>query len=59
MTNVAGITLYDVNDICALLSCSRYTANKLCREQSIKAIKANGQWRVTKEALEKYLKIGR
>jgi excisionase family DNA binding protein len=39
------------------LNISRYTANKLCREGRIKAIKVGSDWKVTKEALEKYLKI--
>lgn len=59
MTNVADITLYDVEDICKLLGCSRFTANRLCRQQEIKATKVGNAWKVTKEALERYLKIRR
>lgn len=57
MTELADITLYDINDVCKFLNLSRHTANKLCREGQIKAKKVGRDWKVTKEALEKYLKI--
>ena len=57
MTELADITLYDIDDLMKFLSISRYTANKLCREGRIKATKVGSDWRITKEALEKYLKI--
>ncbi len=59
MTELAQITLYDINDICNFLSISRFTANKLCRERRIKAIKVGKEWKATKEALEIYLHIKR
>ena len=59
MTELAEITLYDINDICNFLSISRFTANKLCRERRIKAVKVGKEWKATKEALEVYLKIRR
>lgn len=57
MTELADITLYDINDVCKFLNISRHTANKLCSERRINAIKIGRTWKVTKEALEKYLKI--
>lgn len=57
MTELAEITLYSLEDICIFLNCSRFTANRLCREQRIKAIKVGREWKITKDALEKYLKI--
>ena len=57
MTELADITLYDIDDLLKFLHISRYTANRLCREGRIKAIKVGSDWKVTKEALEKYLKI--
>lgn len=59
MTELAQITLYDINDICNFLNISRFTANKLCRERRIKAIKVGKEWKATKEALETYLHIRR
>ena len=59
MTVLADITLYDITDVCNLLSVSKHTANRLCREGQIKAVKVGKEWKVTKEALEKYLKIKR
>ena len=57
MTELADITLYDVEDLCKFLSITRQTANRLCAEGRIKATKVAGSWKITKEALEKYLKI--
>ena len=57
MTELAEIKLYSIEDICMFLSCSRFTANKLCRERRIKATKVGREWKVTKEALEVYLNI--
>lgn len=57
MTELADITLYDIDDLSKFLGISRYTANRLCREGRIKGIKVGSDWKVTKEALEKYLKI--
>lgn len=57
MTELAEITLYDVNDLCKFLDMSKQTANKLCRERRIKAIKVGKEWKVTKEALEEFLKL--
>ena len=59
MTVLADIELYDIDDLCKFLNISRFTANKLCREGQIKAIKVGRDWKVTKESLEKYLKIKR
>lgn len=57
MTELAGIILYDINDLCKFLNMSKFTANKLCREREIKAVKVGKVWKITKEALEDYLKI--
>ncbi len=57
MTELAQIKLYDINDLANFLSISRFTANKLCRERTIKAIKVGKEWKVTQEALETYLRI--
>ncbi len=59
MTELAEITLYDINDICNFLKVSRFTANRLCRERSIKAIKIGREWKATKEALESFLRVKR
>lgn len=57
MTELAGITLYDVDDMSKFLGLSIYSINKLCRERRIKATKVGSGWKVTKEALENYLNI--
>ncbi len=57
MTELAGIVLYNVSDLSKFLNVSKFTANKLCRERNIKAIKVGKEWRITKEALEAYLKL--
>ena len=57
MTELADIILYDITDVCKFLNITRHTANKLCAENRIKAIKVGREWKITKEALEKYLKI--
>lgn len=57
MTELAGITLYDVDDMSKFLGLSIYSINKLCRERRIKAVKVGSGWKVTKEALENYLNI--
>lgn len=59
MTVLADIELYDIDDLCKFLNISRFTANKLCREGQINAKKVGRDWKVTKESLEKYLKIKR
>ena len=59
MTELAQIELYDINDLANFLNISRFTANKLCRERTIKAVKVGKEWKVTQEALENYLKIKR
>lgn len=57
MTQLADITLYDISDICEFLNITRDTANRLCRENRIKAVKVGRDWKVTQEGIEKYLKI--
>lgn len=57
MTELAGITLYDVNDMSKFLGISIYTVNKLCRERRIRATKVGSSWKATKEAIENYLNI--
>lgn len=57
MTELAGITLYDVDDMSKFLGLSIYSINKLCRERRIKATKVGSNWKATKEALENYLNI--
>ena len=57
MTELAQIKLYDINDLANFLNISRFTANKLCRERTIKAIKVGKEWKITQEALETYLKL--
>ena len=57
MTELAGIVLYDINDLSKFLNISKFTANKMCRERKIKANKVGKNWKVTKEALENYLKV--
>lgn len=57
MTELAQIKLYDITDLANFLNISRFTANKLCRERTIKAIKVGKEWKVTQEALETYLKL--
>ena len=52
MTELAGIILYDIEEISNFLGCSRFTANRLCRERRIKATKVCNGWKATKEALE-------
>ena len=59
MTELAEIKLYDIDDLCNFLNISKFTANKICRERKINAVKVGKEWKVTKEALEKYLKIKR
>lgn len=59
MTELAEITLYNIDDLCRFLDISKFTANKLCRERRIKAIKVGKKWKITKEALEVYLKLRR
>lgn len=59
MTELAQIKLYDIKDLANFLNISRFTANKLCRERTIKAVKVGKEWKVTQEALENYLKIKR
>ena len=59
MTELAQIKLYDINDLANFLNISRFTANKLCRERTIKAIKVGKEWKITQEALETYLKVKR
>lgn len=59
MTELAQIKLYDINDLANFLNISRFTANKLCRERIIKAIKVGKEWKITQEALETYLKVKR
>lgn len=57
MTELAEITLYDIQDVAKFLNITIKTANELCRTQKIKATKVGREWKVTKEALKKYLKI--
>ena len=57
MTQLAGIVLYDIDDLAEFLSISKFTANKMCRERKIKASKVGKEWKVTQEALNNYLKI--
>lgn len=59
MTELAEITLYDIDELCKFLNMSKYTANKLCREREIKAVKVGKVWKITKDALEEYLKISK
>ena len=59
MTELAEITLYDIEDLCKFLDISRFTANKLCRERRIKAIKVGKEWKITKEALEQYFGVNK
>lgn len=59
MTELAEITLYDINDLCKFLDISRFTANKLCRERRIKATKVGKEWKITKEALEQYFGVNK
>ena len=57
LTELAGIKLYSIEDMCKFLNCSRFTVNKLCRERRIKATKIGREWKATQEALETYLNI--
>ncbi len=57
MTNLAEITLYSAEDVSQFLGISRAIVNRMCRERVITARKVGNEWKVTKEALEKYLKI--
>ena len=57
MTELAGVVLYDIEEISNFLGCSRFTANRLCRERRIKATKVCNGWKATKEALENYLNL--
>lgn len=59
MTELAEITLYDIEDLCKFLDISRFTANKLCRERRIKAIKIGKEWKITKEALEQFFGVNK
>lgn len=59
MTNLAEITLYEIKDVANFLGLTIPVVNRLCRERIIKAIKVGRAWKVTKEALEQYLKIKR
>lgn len=59
MTELAEITLYDIEDLCKFLDISRFTANKLCRERRIKAIKVGKEWKITKEALEQFFGVNK
>lgn len=57
MTNLAEITLYSADDVSRFLGIAKPSVNKLCRERVLTAKKVGNEWKVTKEALEKYLKI--
>lgn len=57
MTNLAEITLYSADDVSKFLCISKPTVNRMCRERVLTAKKVGNEWKVTKEALEKYLKI--
>lgn len=59
MTELAEIKLYTAEELANFLGVATWTANKLCRERRIKAIKVGKEWRVTQNALEEYLKIRR
>ena len=59
MTELAGVTLYDTDEISEFLGISKLKADQYCRERRIEARKVGKSWRVTKEALEKYLKVRR
>lgn len=59
MTELAQIKLYTAEELANFLGIALWTANKLCRERRIKAIKIGKEWRVTQNALEEYLKIRR
>lgn len=59
MTELAGVTLYTTEEISEFLGISKLKADQFCRERRIEAKKVGKSWRVTKEALEKYLKVRR
>lgn len=59
MTSLAEIVLYSADDVSNFLGISRAIVNRMCRERVIGARKVGNEWKITKEALEKYLNIRR
>jgi excisionase family DNA binding protein len=51
------VVLYDVNDLIEILKVTRVTIIRYINQKKIRAFKVGHGWRVTKEALEDFIKI--
>jgi excisionase family DNA binding protein len=47
--------LYDMTDLCLYLRISRPTATKILKSEELKGKKVGNCWRITQEAIDKYL----
>ncbi len=50
------MTIYSVYEVCEILGISRRTITKYIKSGELKAVKLGNQIRITKEALEAFLK---
>ena len=50
------VVLYDVNDLIEILKVTRVTIIRYINQKKIRAFKIGHGWRVTKEALEDFIK---
>jgi len=51
----APMKIYEIEDLCEILKIGKSTAYQLVRNQEIQSFKLHGIWKITEDALLKYL----